>query len=102
MSNEKPAQPSMEPASEDTTPAPPPKQRILVAEDSPSGRKQLQQLLESQLGVVVETVANGSEALEALSERPYSIVITDLKMPHLDGMQLIEEVQKRRLPVAVI
>jgi DNA-binding NtrC family response regulator len=79
-----------------------PKQRVLVAEDSPAGRKQLQQVLESRLGVVVETVANGSEALQALTERPYSIVITDLKMPHLDGMQLIEEVQKRRLPVAVI
>src|SRR5262249_57980611 len=47
-------------------------------------------------------VANGTEALEALVESNYSLVLTDLKMPGVDGMQLIEEVQKRRLPVTVI
>jgi DNA-binding NtrC family response regulator len=37
-----------------------------------------------------------------LIERNYSLVITDLKMPRVDGMQVVEEVQKRRLPVTVI
>ncbi len=78
------------------------KRRILIADDSPTIRKQLQQLLEENLGVVVDTAADGSEALEALVERPYSIVLTDLRMPKISGMQLIEEVQKRRLPVTVI
>src|SRR5262249_3984877 len=54
------------------------------------------------LEVEVTSVADGREALEALLERPYSVVITDLKMPHVSGMELIEEVQKRRLPLAVI
>src|SRR5581483_5592977 len=48
------------------------------------------------------TTSDGKEALEALVARNYSILVTDLKMPHLTGMQLIEEVQKRRLPVTVI
>jgi DNA-binding NtrC family response regulator len=52
--------------------------------------------------VVVDTAADGGEALAALAERPYSVVVTDLRMPKLSGMELIEEVQKRRLPVAVI
>jgi DNA-binding NtrC family response regulator len=78
------------------------KRRILVADDSPATCKQLQQLLEADAGVVVTTVGDGREALEALIERPYSIVITDLKMPKVSGMALIEEVQKRRLPVSVI
>src|SRR5207253_9528772 len=60
------------------------------------------ELLESDQSLCVDVAANGNEALAALTERPYSLVITDLKMPHLGGMELLEEVQKRRLPVAVI
>ena len=39
---------------------------------------------------------------KALAERPYSVIVTDLKMPRVDGLQLLEEVQKRRLPADVI
>jgi two-component system response regulator AtoC len=78
------------------------KPRILIAEDNATSRKQLRQLLEESLGVVVETVADGGEAMEALIERPFSVVVTDLRMPKVSGMDLIEEVQKRRLPVTVI
>ena len=45
---------------------------------------------------------DGTAALEALLDHNYSIVITDLKMPRGDGMQLIEEIRKRDLPVTVI
>src|SRR5262249_54954382 len=78
------------------------KRRILIAEDNSVARRQLQQLLETGLGVVVDTVADGTEALEALTERPYRVVITDLRMPKGSGMELIAEVRKRRLAVAVI
>ena len=50
----------------------------------------------------MDTAANGSDALKALTERPYSVIVTDLKMPRVDGLQLLEEVQKRRLPADVI
>jgi DNA-binding NtrC family response regulator len=76
--------------------------RILVAEDDELTCHQLQKLLETDQGVKVDTTGDGQAALKALTEQNYSIVITDLKMPRLDGMQLIEEVQKRRLPVTVI
>ena len=78
------------------------KRRILVADDSPITGKHLQRLLEESLGVVVDVVGNGGEALEALADRPYSIVVTDLRMPKVSGMELVAEVQKRRLRVAVI
>ena len=58
--------------------------------------------LESDPGLAVDTAANGSDALKALTERPYSVIVTDLKMPRVDGLQLLEEVQKRRLPADVI
>jgi DNA-binding NtrC family response regulator len=76
--------------------------RILIADDNHATRNQLQKLLEAEAGLSVDVVGDGREALAALTDRAYSIVLTDLKMPHLDGMQLIEEVQKRRLPVAII
>src|SRR5260221_8832331 len=73
--------------------------RILVADDNAATCKQLQELLSGEPGVVVDTVGDGREALAALLERPYGIIITDLKMPRLSGMDLIAEVQKRHLPV---
>jgi DNA-binding NtrC family response regulator len=79
-----------------------PKQRILIAEDNADARESLHQLLEIALPVNVDSVADGSQALEALLQRPYSILVTDLKMPHVNGMQLLEEIQSRRLPVTVI
>jgi two-component system response regulator AtoC len=79
-----------------------PKRRILIAEDSSTTRQQLQQWLEASLECVVDTAADGRAALEALTERLYSVVLTDLQMPQVSGMELIEEVQKRRLPVTVI
>jgi two-component system, NtrC family, response regulator AtoC len=80
----------------------PPRRLVLLAEDSESTRNQLQKLLESSLDVQVDTVADGSQALKALTGQPYSILLTDLNMPRVDGRQLLQEVQKRGLPVTVI
>jgi DNA-binding NtrC family response regulator len=75
--------------------------RILIAEDDEDSCRQLQHLLAAD-NLHVDTVGDGTAALEALMENCYSIVLTDLRMPHLSGMHLIEEVQRRRLPVTVI
>jgi DNA-binding NtrC family response regulator len=78
------------------------RRRVLIAEDNEMTRQQLKQLLEADPQLQVETTGDGMAALQHLVEHNYSLVITDLKMPHLSGMQLIEEVQKRALPVTVI
>jgi DNA-binding NtrC family response regulator len=80
----------------------PPHRRILIAEDSEATRQQLKKLLETSLPVHVDTVGDGSQALKTLTAQPYSILITDLNMPRVDGRQLLQEVQKRSLPVTVI
>src|SRR5271166_3649334 len=54
------------------------------------------------LGVEVELATDGAQALELLLQRPFSIVITDLRMPKLSGMKLIAGIQSRHLPVTVI
>ena len=76
--------------------------RVLIAEDNEVNRQQMQQVLEADHKVKVDTVSDGMGALEALVNNNYSILLTDLKMPHLDGIRLLEEIQKRRLNVTVI
>ena len=73
--------------------------RILIVEDNEVARRQLQQLLQTDLKLQVDATGDGQKALQDLAEHNYSIVITDLRMPRLDGMELIREVQQRRLPV---
>ena len=76
--------------------------RILIVEDNELARRQLQQLLEVDKNLQVTTTNDGERALQELTEHTYSIVITDLRMPRLDGMQLIKEVQRHSLPVTII
>jgi DNA-binding NtrC family response regulator len=76
--------------------------RILIVEDNDLARRQLQQLLQQDPQLMVDTTSDGTKALESLVEHNYSIVITDLRMPNLDGMDLIREVQQRQLPVTII
>jgi DNA-binding NtrC family response regulator len=76
--------------------------RILIVEDNELARRQLQQLLRLNPDLQVETTADGEQALKDLTEQNYSIVITDLRMPGLDGMQLIKEIKQRGLPVTPI
>ena len=76
--------------------------RILIVEDNEVARRQLQQLLSTDLQLQVDVTGDGQKALQDLTEHNYSIVLTDLRMPRLDGMELIREVQQRRLPVTII
>jgi DNA-binding NtrC family response regulator len=79
-----------------------PTQRLLVVEDMDDARTSMQQLLKLSLKVEVDATNDGVQAVKLLTERPYSIVITDLRMPKMNGLQLIDEIQKKQLPVTVI
>lgn len=76
--------------------------RILIVEDNELARRQLEQVLQFDPELQIHTTSDGEEALQLLTDENFSIAITDLRMPRLDGMQLIQEVQKRRLPVTMI
>ena len=65
-------------------------------------RESLQELLQTALGVEVDTAADGMRGLELLAERSYALVITDLKMPKASGMRVLREVQEKALPCAVV
>src|SRR4029078_6747336 len=77
-------------------------QRLLVVEDMDDARTSMQQLLKLTLKIEVDATNDGAQALKLLGERPYSVVITDLRMPKMSGLHLLEEIQKRQLPVTVV
>lgn len=77
-------------------------QRILVVEDLEDARTTLQELLQVGLKLEVDAAEDGSAGLALLRQKPYSLVITDLRMPKFGGMKLIEAIQAEKIPVTVI
>ncbi len=73
----------------------PARSSILIVEDDPSSRIALAELL-GELGYEVETACDGLEALDCALRCPFNLVITDLRMPRLDGLALIKRL--RELP----
>ena len=66
--------------------------RILVVDDN----KELREILEEYLrgdGDKVEGASNGKEALDRQNEKPFDLIITDLNMPELSGMELIKAIK---------
>jgi DNA-binding response OmpR family regulator len=77
--------------------------KILVAEDSPTQAAQIRILLE-QAGHQVALAGNGKEALAALQSQQPELVLTDLDMPEMNGLRLVEAVRSKypRLPVILM
>ncbi len=63
--------------------------KILVAEDHELSRENLVEML-ARNGCEVKAVENGRQAADAALEEKFDLVITDLKMPQMDGLQLLE------------
>ena len=78
------------------------RRRLLIVEDDEETRRHLQRLLSADPKLQAEVAGDGESGLRQLDAGNFSVVITDLRMPGMDGMQLIEEVQRRRLPVTII
>jgi signal transduction histidine kinase/CheY-like chemotaxis protein len=67
--------------------------RILVADDSPVNQAVARAILEAA-GAVVETAANGAQALERLSSEPFDVVLMDLRMPVMDGAEAVGRIRE--------
>lgn len=57
-----------------------------------------------ELGYRIVTASNGRDALEQFTPRAFKLVVTDYKMPHMDGLELITHLRKREpdLPIVLI
>ncbi len=69
------------------------KPRILVVDDEPSIREFLQIMLKRDK-MIVEIASNGREGLEKFKESPFDLVITDIQMPELSGIELLSKVKE--------
>jgi two-component system, chemotaxis family, sensor kinase CheA len=77
---------------ESSSPKPQQKQVILLVEDSITTRTQEKRILESA-GYEVVVAVNGIDALQKLSSRAFDAVVSDIEMPHMDGLTLTEKIR---------
>ena len=75
--------------------------RILVADDEKIKRVTLAQDLAAQ-GHDVATACDGEEALEQLANGRFDVVVTDLKMPGIGGMEVLRTLRKERPEIIVV
>ncbi len=75
--------------------------RILVVDDDPASRDLLRRVL-AGVGHDVALAASGREALEELARHPADLVVSDIRMPDLDGVQLLEKLRELAPEVPVI
>jgi two-component system KDP operon response regulator KdpE len=74
--------------------------RVLVVDDEPGIRKVVRDALERE-GHDVVTAVDGQEGLEHFEGKAFDLVVTDLAMPRVGGLELVQEV-RRRSPVPIL
>ncbi len=75
---------------------------VLLVDDSPVERRLVGGLMEKELDWLVEYAGSGTEALTSMQLSLPDLLITDLIMPEMDGLQLVTEVRERYPQVPVI
>jgi CheY-like chemotaxis protein len=84
-------------------PAPPPAKtpEILLVDDNRQGLIARKSLLQ-ELGYNIFTATSGDEALELLSKHNFDVVVTDFKMPRMDGVELIKRISSAQASARII
>jgi len=74
---------------------------ILIVDDEEKMRHVLSIML-SMKGHAIDQAGDGLEALNMINDTAYDMVITDIKMPQMDGMQLLEKIKEMEIPCPVV
>ena len=75
--------------------------RVLLVDDDPALRRAYSALLERQ-GHSVETASDGQEALGKLTGRPFDVILSDVSMPEMDGLEFLRAVRQRDLDIPIV
>ena len=75
--------------------------RVLLVDDNANGLSARKSILE-ELGHRIVTASSASDALERLSEHKFDLIVTDYKMPRMDGIELIARVRKQSPSMPII
>lgn len=75
--------------------------RLLLIEDNALLRNALGQFLREE-EFIVDAVETGDEGLWAATENPYDVVLLDLMLPNMDGMEILRTLRKKKNPVHVL
>ncbi len=75
--------------------------KILVIDDEKSIRNTLKEILEYEKHEVI-LASNGMEGLEILSKNTFEVMLLDIKMPEMDGMELLEKISKSNPEIQVV
>ena len=78
-----------------------PRGRLLVVDDEDTQREMLASIL-TRAGFKVETAADGREALERLDSEAFDLLLTDQKMPGMDGLTLLQRAREMRAALPVV
>ena len=75
---------------------------VLVVDDSAVDRRLVKGLLSKGTDIQVELAASGEEALERVSQSPPALIVTDLVMPGISGLELVARVVESHPEIPVI
>ena len=75
---------------------------ILIVDDEQDMLQLLKRSLAPDLNCRIETASSGKEALKAISRSPFDLVLADIKMPGMDGLELLELIKRKTPEVTVV
>ena len=77
------------------------KKSILLVDDDDAFCKTMAKLFERS-GYMIKVAGDGREALDLLSKNTFDLILSDLRMPRLDGIELMEEIRRKKIGSAVV